>query len=307
MIMSLRFLALATCLILSVSMVSAQSYDFSVRENSCGDREVSLLSMYDTEGGNVAEPGYYKWQVCASGVAETDFARDCSADTSPIAYLAKKNNSHIFTTDQRDWKVCAGFSASINNSCQQDNIILSTAKENDSHAGDPGALQNKLCASDREVETVSLEMSIPEGNSIVSDGQTVSSGYSADTLDYPALTTADPAGIVSYGDFQSVSYENVGSRDKLRMTQSDGSFIVPNTEGGFSDLEDDQEDVDSREFLGRISPSFTEPEPEQQDVRVIYSPDIELQGFEGDAASSDLYVRNTVNDQSETAIDIGLR
>ena len=111
---------------------------------------------------------------------------------------------------------------------------------------------------------------------------------------------------MSYSDAVSVEYESEDGTDRFRMTQQDGSFILPNTEGGYEEIESREEMVAERSFTDQLSPSFAYLIPETPVVNVIYDPSINLTGFEREQSGNiDLYVRHRSDDISEPVIEIG--
>lgn len=299
---------LAGAILTFSSGIAAQGYDLNVREDSCGQNEENFLSLYNKSGGNAAEPGYYKWQVCGSGMDEVKFQQSCGGDLNPILYLPEKNNSHVFSQEEKNWKVCASITASINNSCREENIIISMAKEDDSHTGAPNELSNQLCASDRSVETVSLKMDLPSDTNVYMDGNSVSEGtYSASEIDYPYIVSNQPSGIVSFGELESISYSETATENILEVKQTEGSFLLPNTRGGYTEIEDEEEDVKSRSFLERVNPSFAYAPVEAPAVRVIYKPNVKVEGFEGRVEPPvEIYSHHKINSGSEPEVELGL-
>jgi hypothetical protein len=299
--------AIFICFVIGFSGISsAQSADFSIQEDTCGDRQESLFSLYDREGGNIAAPGHFKWQVCGSGVEEVEIKESCGTGMNSILSMYQQNDSHASTYTNYRLQVCTSFSASINNSCQPENRIVSLAKRDDSHVAEPGEFNYQLCASPERVDTVTLEMSLPGDNQIYSGGQQVNSGYFTEDADYPYLVTDGPAGIVSYGSWNSLNYTRKNSRDVLRVEQSEGRFILPNTGDGYNTVEDREEIISDRNLLQQVSPSFLFPQPESPTVRVILDPETELAGFDQELTGSiEFYARHKVDNDPKAVVDIG--
>ena len=159
----------------------------------------------------------------------------------------------------------------------------------------------------QEVENVSLQMNLSSGTDIYVDGDPAQEKtYSPSEIDYPYITSDQPAGIVGLGELESINYSSNG-KEVLEVTQKDGSFIIPNTRGGHTVLEDDEDDIRSRRFLERVNPSFAFPPVETPTVRVIYRSDVKIDGFEGRAENSvELYSRHKLNSGSEPEVELGL-
>lgn len=299
-----RPLTLTVLLVFLVAGVSAQS--FSIKDE-CGDREENMFSIYNLSGGHVAEPGFYDNQVCASGVEEIELSKTCPDNLNSILNLYQRNNSHASIYNAYDMKVCASLPADINNSCPDERKIISMEYLDDSHVAEPGALEHQLCAGERSVRTVKMEMTF-EADEVYVDGEPASEGtYSESTLEYPYIVSGEPAGIVSYGEPLSIEYSTDGTKDTLSVTQKEGSFILPNTEGSYSKIENREEMVRQRTFIDQLSPNFAYLLPDTPRIRVIYDPSINITGFEREQRGRvDLYVRHRSDDNPEPVIEIGL-
>lgn len=300
-----RFVVLAVLLVSLAGTASAQ--EFNVRDE-CNNREENIISLYDRDGGHAAEPGHYDWQVCGSGVEQVELSSSCDEGLSTIMSLRQQQNSHASIYTNYPVKVCASFSAELNSSCSSSRSIVSLAQPDDSHVGEPGAYSNTLCAQGGSVDTVTLKMELDASDTYI-DGEQASAGiYSASDLDYPYIVNDEPAGLVSYGDTVSINYSTAGDRETFSMTQrGDGSFLIPNTEGGYESVERREELVNNREFLQQLSPNFAFRIPENPFVRVIYDPDINITGFEREESGSvELYVRHRTDDNPEPVIEIGM-
>lgn len=295
---------LSVLLLILMGNVSAQ--EFNIRDQ-CGDREENMFSINDRSGGHAAEPGYYDNQVCASGVEEVELAETCPDGLSSIVNLYQEEDSHVSVYSQYRLKVCASFPAQINNSCPSSQRIVSMTQLDNAHVGEPGALEHQLCAEGSTVSTVTLEMELDAQDAYV-DGEQASEGtYSSSTLEYPYIVSGDPVGIVGYSDPVSVSHSSDGSRKTFSVSQDGGTFLLPNTQGGYEEIENREENVIQRNLLEQLSPSFAYLIPDTPEVRVIYDPDINLTGFDRDQRGSvDLYVRHVSDNEPEPVVEIGL-
>lgn len=299
-----RILILVTLMIAFMGTTSAQ--EFSIKDQ-CGDREENLFSLYNKSGGHAGAPGYFDNQVCASGVEEVEIAETCSTGLNSILNFYQENDTHASIYSAYRLKVCASFPAKINNSCPTDQRIVSMETLDNSHVGEPGALEYQLCAEGGTVNTVTLSMEFDAG-SVYVDGQAASEGtYSGGNLNYPYIVSDDPAGIVSYGNPVSIEYGTDGPNETFTVTQEGGSFILPNTEGGYDNVENREESILQKTFLEQLSPSFAFLIPDTPEVRVIYDPDINITGFDREQRGRvDLYVRHRTDDIPEPVIEIGL-
>ncbi|MFT4892332.1 MAG: hypothetical protein ACI8Z7_000099 [Candidatus Nanohaloarchaea archaeon] len=300
-----RLPLIVSLIILFSGISSAQTADFNIRD-TCQDREEPLFSLYDREGGNIGEPGHFKWQVCGSGVEEVEIQESCESDMNSILSMYQRNDSHASTYQNYRLQVCASFTASINNSCQPENRIVSLAKQDNSHVAEPGEFSYQLCGSPQKVETVTLEMTLDSEGQIYSDGQPVSEGYYTEDAEFPYIVTDQPAGIVSYGSWNSINYTSQGSKDVLRVEQSEGGFLIPNTKEDYTAIESREDLVENQNFLQQVSPSFGFPQPEDPTVRVILDPEVKVDGFNRSLQGSiSLYARHRADSDPEAVIDLG--
>lgn len=288
---------LLTVILVFSGTVSAQEAEFNIREDACNDREEPMFSLYDKEGGNVGEPDHFKWQVCGAGVDEVNIQDECSSNMNSIVSMYQRNDSHVSVYDNYKVQVCASFTASINNSCQPENRIISMAKEDDSHAAAPSEMANTLCASEEGIESITLEMSLADGNDVYVDDEPAGEQlYTADELDYPYIVTDEPVGIVSYSSLRSIEYSSNGDKDVFRVTQNGGRFLLPNTKESYSDIENEEETIMNREFLQDLRPSFSFFQPETPTIRVILRPNRTVRGFDNE-------LRNFVELRSTHRVD----
>ena len=299
-----RLFLIALVLIILSGNVSAQ--EFSIKDQ-CGDREENLFSIYDRSGGHAAEPGYFDTQVCASGVEEVELMETCSGGMNSILNLYQREDSHVSVYNEYRLSLCASFPAEVNSSCPTDNRIVSVSGIDNAHVAEPGEYSYSLCASQATVDTVTLEMKLDAEETYV-DGDPASEGsYPASSLDYPYIVSGQPAGIVSYGDAVSIDYSIEDSEDVYSVTQEEGSFLLPNTENGYEEIESRQNFISTRTFTQQLSPSFAYLIPDTPTVRVIYNPDINLTGFDREQSGGvNLYVRYVSDDVEEPVVEIGL-
>lgn len=157
------------------------------------------------------------------------------------------------------------------------------------------------------LETVSLEMNLSSDKDIYVDGSPASEKtYTESEINFPYITSNQPAGIVSFGELKNISYSETANKKTLKVTQTDGSFLLPNTRGGYTEIEDDEEDVKSRSFLDRVKPSFAYTPVEAPNVRVILQPDVEVEGFKDRIkAPVEIFVRHKINSGSEPEVELG--
>ncbi|PSG98503.1 MAG: hypothetical protein BRC29_00055 [Nanohaloarchaea archaeon SW_7_43_1] len=162
-------------------------------------------------------------------------------------------------------------------------------------------------ATAQEVENVSLQMNLSPSTDIYVDGDLAQEKtYSSNEIDFPYITNDEPVGIIGLGELKNINYSNNG-KEVLEVTQKEGNFIIPNTQGGYTAIEDDKDDIRSQRFLERVNPSFGFPPVETPNVRVIYRSDVKIEGFEGRAENSvEIYSRHKLNSSTKPEVKLGL-
>ncbi|MFB6214227.1 MAG: hypothetical protein ABEJ07_06755 [Candidatus Nanohaloarchaea archaeon] len=294
--MSPRKILLAALVLMVPAVSGAPS--FSVKQ-SCDSGEEPLFSMYSRSGGNVAKPGYYKWQVCGEEVENSAIRTSCKEDERRVISMKTKTDSHASVYDTYHWKVCAtDVNPSVAQSCSE-NPIVSLYSKDDSHAAEPGYFKWQVCPQTRKPpENVTLQMKMDASNVYVSGDPAQEKTYNPLELDYPYIASDQTTGIVSYGSLVSLEYEQK-SRDVFRVTQDSGSFLIPNTGGGYQEIEDDQEQVVNRRFLNLLEPSFHYTIPEKPVVKVYMDMEDPVKGFTGtETGSIEIAVRNTLDNET---------
>lgn len=287
-----------TVLVLLLLLLSASVSGLnSSINNSCSGDEEPLVSINDTNGSHVAEPGYYDKDVCVEGAVEFEIKQGCDQNQIETFALFNRTNSHLSMYSTYKYSVCSNsVSASVENTCSKGKAVLSVESDNNTHAAGPGKLSQQLCLFPEDPENVTLEISGLAGT-FYGDGQQISSGQTIRIAEYPYIVAEQSStvtGIVSYGDFIKFSRP---SQDTLSLTQTETGFIVPFTSGNHGDIEDRQELVLNREFLNQLSPNFAFFIPEIPTVKVILEPTTNATGF-----------RSTLRGQVEiTAANQGLK
>lgn len=278
---------------------------FEVKD-SCGPTEEPMFSIYSETGGNAGMPGYFDKQICAEGVSESGFYQSCPREMSPVLSFYQKNDSHVSTFQNYDWKLCAtGINSSINSSCPEENSIVSLKSKDDTHVAEPNYYGNRLCGKMEKPVNISLEIKSDLGEVYVDGEKTGEGEYTATDLSYPYIVSDQPLGIVSYGEFSSLQYES-GSKDSLKMTQERGTFLIPHTEEGHTEIDEEESLITGRRFLKLPEPAFGFESPENPVVRVRFVPNHPVIGFENSLRRNiELGVRNRLG--SESALEIKTR
>lgn len=282
---------------------AASQEPFEIREDSCNDGETNLFSMYEKKGGNIAEPGYFRWQACSAVIDYSEVRDECEPGESSLISMKSKEDAHASIYSEYRWDVCIPRAVvTLNKTCVNSDPIASMHSETDSHIAEPGYFENQVCHSFADVNTMTLKLEI-ESSDVYIDGETAEERtYSPIELEYPYIVSDRPAGIVSYGDLKNITYTE-NSRNVLSVTQRDGSFLLPFTRGGTESIDRRQEDITSRTFLQEYDPSFGFFIPDNPVIKVIYDFGYGTEGFtETQTNRIDLAVRNKFNDSDKTEL-----
>jgi len=298
----MKRLAVLLLLILFLPAVSAQDA-FEIREDSCESFEENLFSLNDKEGGNIGDPGYFRWQVCTGVVDNSEIREGCDPGEDSLISMENRNDTHASIYEEFRWDVCIPNSViTFNDTCVNSNPVVSMYSETDSHVAEPGYFENQICHSFADVNSITLDMSI-DSTDIYVDGESADERtYNPVELEYPYITSDRPAGIVSYGELESIEYsEDTGGN--LRVTQNGGSFLLPFTEGGTDSIEAREGMVNDRTFLDQLNPSFAFFIPETPNAGVIYDFNYTAEGFNNPQTGRvELAVRNKFTDSDEAEL-----
>lgn len=277
--------------------------DFNIREN-CNTNEEPIFSMYSKTGGNMAEPGYYKWQICGEGVQNAEIRDSCNQGEKSIISMFQKQDSHASITEEYNWDVCTpDFSTNLTQSC--DNPIASMNSETDSHVAEPNYYKWQICPTFEEPKNVSLELKLDAENVYVDGDAAEERSYTPIELSYPYITSDQPIGLVNYGKIRQINYETQGSTDILTMTNdpASASVLIPHTNGGYQEIEDEEDFINERSFLNQNQPTFGFPAVGKPTVKVGKNFDHTIQGFEGvKNGRVELSIRNKVDNKGGVEI-----
>lgn len=291
-----------SALLLLVFMISTVSGapSFSIEEK-CESGEETLFSMYSKTGGNIGTPGHYKWQVCAEDLRNSEIKLQCGESENSVISMYSRNDSHASIYGDYNWDVCVDYiNIQVNQSCSPS--IFSMHSKTDSHVAEPGYYKWQVCPYYGEPERITLEMETDAGEVYVDGEEAEERTYQPLELSYPYIATDQPLGIVSYGDLTNLSYVS-GSSDVFQVTQTSGSFLVPFTQGGFTEIEEEQEEVNSRSFLEQYGASFGFYISDTPEIRVSRRFEREVHGFNTTESNYiELAVRNMLNNENSTEI-----
>lgn len=253
--------------------------------SSCGSDE-PVVSLNKTTGGHIAEPGFYPNQVCLEKIKYTQIRDNCNSEEQLLFTMESKNNSHLSIYDNEySYELCAPrLTTQVRDSCLgNETKLLSVASDNNSHAAAPGytdtAFDRSLCIAKKVPENVTVSLS-GLSSPVYADGSEISSGSSiTPPINYPYIVDNQPKGMIGYGQVLRISRT---SSDTVSITQGrdSGGFLLPLTDGGRAEIEDEEEQIVNREFLNSISASFSFARAVEPTVKVFYTAPHSVNGFD---------------------------
>lgn len=287
-------------------LASGQQINVSV-DNSCESNEEPLVSLKDTSGGHIGEPGHYSNDICVRGAVDISIQKSCKG--TRMFSIADRKNAHFSPYRLYRYDVCSNrLAGEVRKNCLEEGYTtaFSVAKNNNSHAASPGSSEysKKFCLFRAPPENVTLEVSGLEGE-FRADDISISSGETRTLVEYPYVVAENSnrvRGVVGYTNFTRLSRT---SSNTVTLTQSGSTFLVPHTEAEVADIENEQDEILSNRFLDSISPSFGFPEPEAPTIRIVRTPDHKVKGFKGTLAGDiNLRVKNKGLEASQLVIEI---
>lgn len=307
----LRKIFLLTIILISAG--SASGINVSITESCSGDFE-PMASLEKTDGGYLAEPGYYSENVCISDIEYTEIRERCAPNENMVISLESRSDTNISIYDNNyDYRLCApDIRSAVRNSCLEDETkVLSVESDNNSYAAAPGytdsTFDQSLCLSTSSAENVSISLSGLEG-AFYSNGSEIEVGTSINSpINYPYIVDDQPKGLVGYGEVIKISKT---SSDTAKMTQraDSGSFLIPFTKGGYQEIVDEREAILEKTFLNTVSPNFGYGIVDEPELNVAYSPNRSLEGFNESIGVNynNLRIRNSGLQGDELKIDISI-
>ncbi len=247
---------------------------------SCPDGTEPLVSLNKTDGGHVAEPGYYPNQVCVDDAENLGIGLSCSSGDETLFSMANKTNSHLsIFENQYSYSLCSGsLRASVKDSCVNGTKTLSVTDKTNTHAAAPSynadPYNKSLCLTTKSPENVTLELNGVSGTTYASQQEITTGEELYPPVEFPYIVSEQPLGIVNYGDFLKLSRP---TSDTVSMTSAgQSSFLVPFSDGGQTEIEKRQKEINERVLIEQIEPSFGEPLQSMPLVRVIYRPNLTI-------------------------------
>jgi hypothetical protein len=307
----MEFRKISGLLLILVFVSSAAALEVSVG-SSCTTEEEPMISLNDTSGGPIAEPGYYDNKVCVSQAEYFEVQENCGKDGKTVFSMKERNNSNLsIYKNEYLYKVCTQRMVSkVRNSCKSNETkALSVTSENNTQAAAPSyadsTYSKSLCIRNEIPENFTLELSGVSGP-IYADGESINSGESiTPPINYPYIVSDQPLGIVDYGSILRLSRPDSNTISAVQETNS-GSFIIPFTTGGQKEIEGAEENIANRRFLDLVSPNFGFKKLDTPIVKVRYNFPYKANGFENElsAGRNEFSIRNKGLQQDDLRIDI---
>jgi len=277
---------------------SGLALDFSVR-NSCTNSE-PMVSLNNTSGGTIGGPNYSENLVCADQVSYFEIRESCRSNENFILSMYDLNNSRISMYEEEyTYQLCAqNLGSAVRDSCRSNEVkALSVTSENNTNVASPiytdTTYDMSLCITQRKPQNVTLELSGISGNTYTEDGEIPVSDSISSPINYGYIIEEQPKGIVGYGSVIRIARPE-NSILSLTQTADSGTFLLPFTKGGITEVQDKKNSIIENTFLNRISPSFGFEQNQDPKIKVRYVSPHQLQGFnEKIRWRSELSIKNT--------------
>lgn len=309
MVRNLIFLSGLVILIGSASGISVSV------DNTCNEDFEPLVSIENTDGGSVAEPDYYSQNVCVDDIEYSQIRDSCTSSERVISYLDSSTggNLSIYDTDY-SYRLCApDIKSAVRNSCgENETKILSVESDHNTRAAAPSysdtVYDQSLCLSISSPKNITLSISGLENN-FYADGSQINTGEElTPPIDFPYISDDQPRGIVAYGEVIQISKVSTDTAS-MTLDSNTGSFLLPFTEGGYQEIEDERDEIIERNFLNMVSPNFGFEILNDPEVKIAYNSNRSLEGFSDRIGVNynDLRIKNLGLRGNELKIDMSIQ
>jgi hypothetical protein len=272
--------------LLLISSVSAQIEPEIKKE--CSSTEEPVISISDPGRlySHAAEPGYYDDQLCVDGISESSIQETECRSSVGFYLTSREDNAHYSTFGDYRLNVCTGemstrLTSKLESCRENETELFSVSGEENAHVAEPGVFDRLVCGSYIEPDNVSvtLEYNLTSDDEVYFDGEKMEGEQEFKSADYPAFVSEGDqmvSGLI-LSEMSSGSRKIDGANQvRLNTNFSSASYIIPFTKGDLGEIERREETVTDGSFLNQISPSFAYLIPETPVVRVIYSPELDL-------------------------------
>lgn len=277
-------IVLTACLFLLLPLAAGVEASVST---SCSPDEEAMVSLSNTDGGHIAQPGEFNDKVCVSGVEYLDIKNSCGNDEQFVFSMTNRTDAHFsILENEYNYQVCSSRTTGhveAGDTCGTNSTaVMEVSARNDSHAASlANDNYNKVfCLGGTSAENVTLKLQSPKiGDSVYVDETTISSENSMNPpFAFPYIIAENPvAGIVSAGGVTEIARP---SSDEVEITQNIGNtYMVPFTTGSYREVEDEEDDVTNDRFLSGLSPNFAFADVSTPTVKVIHDSSRKVEGF----------------------------
>ncbi|MFB6245297.1 MAG: hypothetical protein ABEJ03_03025 [Candidatus Nanohaloarchaea archaeon] len=151
---------------------------------------------------------------------------------------------------------------------------------------------------------VTLEMELDTGSAYI-DSQEVTTSTVDNDLSFGYASTDQPVGVISYYGAPVQAKFSDGESLSLtsNLSETGSEFVVPNTRGGVSAIEDRRSSLQEHRLLSKINPSISFQIGADRLIRVSYDIPYEVHSFNGSKTGiDDLLIRNRIHSGSQTEL-----
>ena len=276
---------------------AASQLDVQVEPVSCPSGMNPLVTVDDPNsttgnpgGPQGAEPSLFRHKVCVGNV-EAPTMRDSCPGTPGFYLYNEKTSAHFSNTSVYPTEVCTGrlqvnlrpLDPDGDDAVEQQNPcdageqpLFSVSNFTNAHIGSPynDLYRFKACGFLRSFspDSVQIRLSLPSGNQVRSDAESLTPGEDKTSFDYPYIASSDGStvsGLVARSANTTIRRVKNGQNTLvLTATRQDASatfspsVFLPFTRGGFDSLEARDEAVVEGDLLSRRNPTFGFPNAE---------------------------------------------
>lgn len=280
-----KALIVATVIILSSTVSGldatiAKDCSFDVSEYE------PVISMAAPNGtiSNPGPPDMYRWKLCVDGIQESSISTSCEKKTG-FFISSKTKKAHLSFSDSYNLHVCTE-NIKVNFRAGQcfDNQtkLISMSGKSNAHVANPGVFGNHLCGSLVRPENITMEMeaNLSSNDEVYFDDTEIDPGDKEyPPAEFPYLVSVSDqytTGIVK-NSFQRAERRISGRNSLILKSDTGKKFLIPFFSGDRDDVEERQQLIMDSEFMAQLKPSFSQVIPDEPNVKVSFTSDVELE------------------------------
>jgi hypothetical protein len=278
--------------LLVVISTNGAALDSTIAE-SCpsGYEEVISMQAPDETFSNPGPPGLYKYNVCVSGIIESEIKSQCRS--TPAFYLSSRS-THAHFSDSKGYnlEVCTGkMITRTRDSCLANQTALfAVSKPINGYGrhvagvsgGTADVYDQVVCGFYAPPSNVSysLEFNLSSSDDIYFDDEQKTGEFTTSTLvEFPYLVSESSSyvsGLVA--DSYVQASRGLEGKNVLKMKREAGKdgVIIPFTTGSHQTIEDQQESILENEFESQLASSFSYFIPSSPTVRVVLATNVDM-------------------------------